>query len=95
MARYFYGIQYAPADLRMALVEASHHKIGSPVDYVLLYCFHYDPYQAKYTLVIINVLKIAGCLTVLMLGILIFLLMRADKKRTLSQEAFREEQHVR
>lgn len=95
MARYFFGIQYAPADLRMALVEASHHKIGSPVDYVLLYCFHYDPYQAKYTLVIVNVLKIAGGLTVLMLGGLIFLLMRGDKKRATERATFREEQHVR
>jgi protein SCO1 len=89
LSRYFYGIQYAPADLRMALVEASHHKIGSPVDYVLLYCFHYDPYQAKYTLVIVNVLKIAGCLTVLILAGLIYILMRSgSNKRT------KEEQHV-
>lgn len=89
LSRYFYGIQYASADLRMALVEASHHQIGSPVDYILLYCFHYDPYQAKYTLVIENVLKIAGGLTVLMLAGLIFILMRTgDKKNT------REEQHV-
>ncbi len=89
LSRYFYGIQYAPADLRMALVEASHHKIGSPVDYVLLYCFHYDPYQAKYTLVIENVLKIAGGLTVVLLAGLIFILTRSDSnKRT------KEEQHV-
>ncbi|MFZ0590498.1 MAG: SCO family protein [Bryobacteraceae bacterium] len=89
LSRYFYGIQYAPADLRMALVEASHNKIGSPVDYVLLYCFHYDPYQAKYTLVIENVLKIAGCLTVVLLAGLIFILMRSgSNKRT------KEEQHV-
>ena len=49
LSRYFYGINYAPADLRMALVEASKHKIGSPVDYVLLFCFHYDPTQGRYT----------------------------------------------
>ena len=47
MSRYFYGIEYAPADLRMALVDASQHKIGSPVDYVLLFCFHYDARRAS------------------------------------------------
>ena len=81
LSRYFYGIQYAPADLRMALVEASRHKIGSPADYVLLFCFHYDATQGKYTLVIENVLKIAGSLTVLLLAGLIYLLMRSDKTR--------------
>ncbi|MBV9766990.1 MAG: SCO family protein [Acidobacteriaceae bacterium] len=81
MSRYFYGIDYAPADLRMALVEASQNKIGSPVDYVLLFCFHYDPSQGKYTLVIVNVLKIAAGLTLVILGALIYFLMRNDKKR--------------
>ena len=81
MSRYFYGIDYAPADLRMALVDASQHKIGSPADYILLFCFHYDATQAKYTLAIVNVLKIAGGMTVLMLAGLIYLLMRSDKKK--------------
>jgi protein SCO1 len=94
LSRYFYGIQYAPADLRMALVEASHHKIGSPVDYVLLYCFHYDPYQAKYTLVIVNVLKIAAGLTVLMLAGLLYVLMRDDKRRS-RNVGWEEAPHVR
>jgi protein SCO1/2 len=81
MSRYFYGIDYAPADLRMALVDASQHKIGSPADYILLFCFHYDATQAKYTLAIVNVLKIAGGMTVLMLAGLVYLLMRSDKKK--------------
>ncbi len=90
LSRYFYGIQYSPADLRMALVDASQHKIGSPVDYVLLFCFHYDAAQGKYTLAIVNVLKVAGCLTVLLLGGLVFVLMRNDRK----QAAWKERQHV-
>jgi len=94
MSRYFYGIDYAPADLRMALVEASQHKIGSPVDYVLLFCFHYDPAQGKYTLVIINVLKIAAGLTVLLLAGLIYLLMRKDTKQK-ARLQWKEVQHVR
>jgi protein SCO1 len=93
MSRYFYGITYVPADLRMALVEASHHKISSPVDYVLLFCFHYDATQGKYTLAIVNILKIAGCLTVLLLLGLIYLLMRGDKKHK-TPRAWKEVRHV-
>ncbi len=80
LSRYFYGTDYAPADLRMALVDASAHKIGTPVDYVLSFCFHYDATQGKYTLAIFNILKIAGCLTVVLLAGLIYILMRDDKK---------------
>ncbi|MGA8027054.1 MAG: SCO family protein [Bryobacteraceae bacterium] len=80
LSRYFYGIRYAPADLRLALVEASQGKIGSPVDDFLLYCFHYDAVQGKYSLVIFNVLKIVAAITVLALGALLFFLMRRDKK---------------
>lgn len=93
LSRYFYGIQYAPADLRMALVEASKHKIGSPVDYVLLFCFHYDATQGKYTLAIVNILKIAGSLTVLLLAGLIYLLMRNDKKKN-ADLAWKENRHA-
>jgi protein SCO1/2 len=81
MSRYFYGIDYAPADLRMALVEAAKHRIGSPVDYVLLFCLHYDALQGKYTLAILNVLKLAGGLTVVLLAGLLYFLMRKDKTK--------------
>lgn len=80
LSRYFYGIQFAPADLRMALVDASQHRIGNPVDYVLLFCFHYDAAQGKYSLVIINVLKLAAAVTILGLGFLLYFLMHNDKK---------------
>ena len=80
LSRYFYGIAYASPDVRMALVEASQHKIGSPADYILLFCFHYDETQGKYTLAITNILKLAGALTVLLLGGLIYILMRNEKK---------------
>lgn len=93
LSRYFYGIDYAPADLRMALVDASQHKIGSPVDYILLFCFHYDATLGKYTLAIVNVLKIAGGLTLLALALGLYLLMRDDKnKRTRS--TWKEAHHV-
>jgi protein SCO1/2 len=82
LSRYFYGARYAPADLRMALVEASEEKIGSPVDAILLYCFHYDVSQGKYTLAIFNVLKIGAGVTMLGLGALIFVLLRREKNQT-------------
>lgn len=60
LSRYFYGIQYTLTDVRLSLVEGSAHKIGSPVDYVLLYCCPYDPLTGKYTVAIYRVLKLAG-----------------------------------
>jgi len=63
VARYYYGIEYAPRDLRLGLVEASADKIGSPVDQLLLYCFHYDPLTGKYGMVIRNVLRLGGIAT--------------------------------
>ena len=48
ISRYFYDIRYSPRDLRLGLVEASDNKIGTPVDQVLLFCFHYDPAKGKY-----------------------------------------------
>lgn len=92
LSRYFYGIQYAPADLRMALVEASRHEIGTPVDYVLLFCYHYDAAQGKYTLAIFNLLKIAGCLTVMLLAGFIVLQMRRERKKKRVQ--WQQVQHV-
>lgn len=93
MSRYFYGVDYAPADLRMALVEASKHRISSPVNYVLLFCFHYDATQGKYTLAVLNILKAGAALTLLLLAGLIYLLMRKDKTHRL-QANWKEVEHV-
>jgi len=68
LSHYFYGIEYAPRDLRLALVEASSGKIGTPVDQVLLYCFHYDPTTGKYGASIMRIIRLAGVLTLLALG---------------------------
>jgi len=67
LARYFYGIEYAPRDLRLGLVEASAGRIGTPVDQILLYCFHYDPSNGKYGAVVINMIRLAGVATLLVL----------------------------
>ncbi len=80
LSRYFYGIAYASPDLRMALVEASKHKIGTPADYILLFCFHYDPATGKYTLAITHVLQLGAALTVFTLGGFIFVFMRQEKR---------------
>ena len=74
LARYFYGIEYAPRDLRLGLIEASENKIGSPVDQLLLYCYHYDPATGKYGAVIINMVRLGGIATVVaMLTVLLLL----------------------
>ncbi len=68
VSHYFFGVEYSAKDLRLALVEASHEKIGSPVDELLLYCYRYDPLTGKYGLIIQRVMRLAGLATVLMLG---------------------------
>jgi protein SCO1 len=78
ISRYLYGIQYATRDLRLGLVEASEGKIGTPVDQILLFCYHYDAATGKYSLLISRVLKAAGIFTVLVIGIGIFLLARSQ-----------------
>ena len=79
ISRYFYGVEFPPKDLRMGLVEASQSKIGNAVDEVLLYCYHYDPATGKYGAVVSNMLKIGAVLTVLFLGILLFVLFRLER----------------
>jgi protein SCO1/2 len=76
LSRYFYGIEYAPKDLRLGLVEASEGKIGSPVDQLLLYCFHYDPVTGKYSAVVMNIVRLSGIATVVSVAILILVFSR-------------------
>lgn len=64
LARYFYGIEYSPKDLRLGLIEASDNRIGNPVDRLLLYCYHYDPAAGKYGVVAMNILRLAGIATI-------------------------------
>jgi protein SCO1/2 len=81
IARYFYGVEYSARDLRFALVEASANRIGSPVDQVLLYCFHYDPLTGKYGVVIMNVLRLAAIITVAALGTFMLVMFRRDRRQ--------------
>lgn len=76
IAQYYYGVEYAPKDLRLGLIQASQNKIGTLADQVLLYCYHYDPTTGKYGAIISRVLKLAGIATLLGLGILMTVLIR-------------------
>ena len=80
LSRYFYGVEYAPRDLRLGLIESSANKIGSPVDQLLLYCYHYDPATGKYGAAIMKVMRIAGVVTVLGIVAMLFALKRRNPK---------------
>lgn len=80
LSRYFYGIDFLTRDLRLALVEASANQIGSPVDQVLLFCFHYDPSTGRYGLAIMRLIRVTGIATVLVLGGFIFLSLRRERR---------------
>ncbi len=80
VSRYFYGIDYPPTNLRMALVESAAGKIGSPVDQFLLLCFHYDPATGRYGLAISRLLKLSGCVTLLVLGTFLVVMIRRERR---------------
>jgi protein SCO1/2 len=81
LARYFYGIEYAPRDLRLGLVEASASRIGNPVDQLLLYCYHYDPASGKYGAVVINIIRLGGAVTLLaIVAMFVVFKLRASKR---------------
>ena len=76
LSHYFYGIDYSPRDVRLGLVEASDNKIGSPVDQVLLFCYHYDPVTGKYGAVIMNMIRLGGLVTFAGLAVIVFVMRR-------------------
>ena len=86
LARYFYGVEYQPKDMRLGLVEASENRIGSAVDQILLYCYHYDPTTGKYGPVVMNMLRVAGVFTLLAIGLL-FVFMRKRNIARLREQA--------
>lgn len=80
LSRYFYGVEYAPRDVRLGLVEASANKIGTPVDEILLFCFHYDPATGKYGVIAVNTLRVAGAGFVLICGGFLLLAFRREHR---------------
>jgi protein SCO1 len=80
LARYLFGLEYGPRDLRFALVEASEGRIGTPIDAALLYCFHYDPMTGRYGFVVMRALRIAGAATVVAIGTFVLVMLRRERK---------------
>jgi protein SCO1 len=81
ISRYLFGLEYPPRDVRLGLVESAGGRIGSLIDQVLLYCFHYDPATGRYSAVAMNVVRLAAIATVAGLALLIVLLRRREAAR--------------
>ena len=79
ISKYFYGIQYPPRDLRLGLVEASANRIGSAVDQVLLLCYHYELLYGRYSALTMDIVRVGGALTLLILAGLIFRMLRRER----------------
>jgi protein SCO1 len=86
LAQYYYGVDFPPNDLRLALIQASNNKIGNLADAVLLYCFHYDPATGRYSAIISRIIQLAGGFTILSLGILLLVLLRRGPDHELRKE---------
>ena len=82
LSKYFYGVEYAPRDLRLGLVEASANRIGSPVDQILLFCYHYDPATGKYGAITMNIVRAGGAGFVLVSGAFLLVMFRRERRRT-------------
>ena len=78
LSRYFYGVEYSPKDLRMAIVESSAGKVGSLVDQLLLYCYHYDPASGRYGAIAMNIVRLGGVVTLALLGGFIWVMRRRE-----------------
>jgi protein SCO1 len=76
IAQYYYGVEFAPKDLRLGLVQASQNKIGNLVDEVLLYCYHYNPDTGKYGAIISRILKLSAGATIFILGTFLVVMFR-------------------
>jgi protein SCO1/2 len=81
LAQYYMGVEYSPKDLRLGLVDASANRIGSPVDNILTYCYHYDPTTNKHSLIVARVVQLGGLVTVFTLGGFMLAMFRLDARR--------------
>jgi protein SCO1/2 len=81
LAQYYMGVEYSPKDLRIGLVEASANRIGSPVDNILTYCYHYDPQTNKHSLIVARVVQLGGVITLLLLGGFMLVMFRRDARK--------------
>jgi len=81
LAQYYMGVEYSPKDLRLGLVEASANRIGSPVDNILTYCYHYDPQTNKHSLIVARVVQMGGFVTFVTLGGFMLVMFRRDARK--------------
>ncbi len=81
LARYFYGVEYEPKDLKLGLIEASGDKIGSLADQVLLFCYHYDPASGKYSATVLGILRVAALMTIALMAAALFAMWRRENAR--------------
>ena len=82
LSKYLTGVEYQPRDVRLALLEASDHRIGSATDLILLYCCSYSPTEGRYTVSVLRVLGLAGMASVFGLALMLYLLARKPKVKT-------------
>ena len=87
VSRYLYGVEFAPKDLKLAMVEASEGRIGSLVEKAMLLCYHYDPETGRYGFVIMNIVRAAGALTVLAIGAGIVMSLRRERRQARAMQA--------
>jgi protein SCO1/2 len=78
LAQYYLGVEYSPKDVLLGLVDASDHKIGSPVANILTYCYRYDPQVDRHSLIVARVVQLGGIITVALLGGFMFVMFRRD-----------------
>ena len=87
LARYFYGVEYSPRELRLALVESSQGRIGSKVEELLLYCFHYDPSTGRYGWAVMSLVRLGGALTVAFVLAFVVLMRRREGRGPVERHA--------
>ena len=80
LSRYFYGVEYSPKELRMALVESGEGRIGSAIDELLLFCYHYDPVNGRYGAAVMNLVRAGGVLTLVAMATYFMVSRRRDPR---------------
>jgi protein SCO1/2 len=83
IAKYYYGIEYSPRDLRLGIIEASEEHLGTVIDDVLLFCYHYDPSSGKYGANILGIVRAGGIATVLAFAVFLTVSLRRDRAQAL------------
>jgi protein SCO1 len=86
LARYLYGLSFDPKDVRLGLLEASQGRSISTIEKMILYCYMYDPIGAKYVVVAQNVMRLAGGITVILLGGFLFIMWRREARARRARE---------